>query len=195
MILQFRNGGDVLKSMREYRFSYSGFDIDKLKLIGQGHEGKVYLLPNSKVLKVFYTINSCKRQIDILQKTRSSRFFPAVYDYDNYSIVMSFVYGSALSYYLKKNEIDKHLSLELVKLIDEFKRLHFTKLDIRLGHIFLQPDETLKVIDPRESYEIILPYPRSMLKGLKDRNVLKDFLNNIKYDYPDYYRYWSRKMS
>lgn len=181
-----------MRNMRKYRFNYSGYDIDKLKLIGQGHEGKVYLLPNSKVLKVFYSTNSCKSQIDILQKTKNSRFFPAVYDYDNNSIVMSFVYGSPLSYYLKKNEIDKHLSFELVKLIDEFKRLHFTKLDMRLGHIFLQPDESIKVIDPRSSYEIILPYPRSMLKGLKEHHVLKDFLYNIKHEYPDYYRYWGR---
>lgn len=184
-----------MKNMRKYRFNYSGFDIDKLKLIGQGHEGKVYLLPNSRVLKVFHSTDSCKRQIDILEKTKNSRFFPTVYDYDNYSIVMSFVYGSTLSYYLKENDISKHLSFELVKLIEEFKRLHFTKLDARLGHIYLQPDETIKVIDPRGCYDIVLPYPRSMLKGLKERNVLKDFFAYIKLDYPDYYRYWSRKMS
>lgn len=183
-----------MRGMRKYRFNYSGYDIDKLKLIGEGHEGKVYLLPGSRVIKVFHKTDSCKRQVNILLKAEGSRFFPTVYDYDDYSIVMSFVYGSTLSYYFRNNRINKHLSLELVALIDEFKRLGFTKLDMRLGHIFLQPDETVKVIDPRGSYSIKLPYPRSMLMGLKKRNVLRDFFNYIKHDYPGYYRYWSRKM-
>lgn len=184
-----------MKKIHKYRFNYLGYDVDKLKLIGQGCEGKVYMLRDDKVLKVFHNPDACTRQVEILLKAQNSRFFPTVFDFDNYSIIMSFVYGSTLSYYLKQNNIDKHLSLELVKLIDEFKKLGFTKLDMRLGHIFLQPDETIKVIDPRGSYEIILPYPRSMLNGLKDRHVLKDFLNDIKHDYPDYYKYWSRKMS
>lgn len=178
-----------------YRSSYFGFDVDKLKLIGQGHEGKVYLLPNDKVLKIFHNANSCKRQIEILTKARDSNVFPTVFDFNDYSIIMSFVYGSTLSYYLKQNKIDKHLALELVKLIDEFKRLKFTRLDMRLGHIFLQPDENVKVIDPRGSYERIQPYPKSMLKGLQKRNALNDFFKYIKHDYPDYYRYWKKMMS
>lgn len=182
-----------MKNFRGYRFNYSGFDVDKLKLLGEGHEGKVYLLPNSRVIKVFHNTESCKRQIEILEKTTYSRFFPAVYDYDDYSIVMDFVYGSTLSYYFKNNDINRHISLELVELIKEFKRLHFTKLDARLGHIYLQPDETIKVIDPRGCYSIDRPYPSSMLRGLMKRNVLNDFFAYIKPFYPDYYRYWSRK--
>lgn len=176
-----------------YRFDCLGFDIDKLKLIGQGHEGKVYLLPKDKVLKVFHNPASCARQVNILLNAQGSRFFPTVFDYDSYSIVMSFVYGSTLSYYLRTNSIDKHLSLELVKLINEFRRLRFTRLDMRLGHIFLQPDETIKVIDPRGSYERIRSYPKSMLNGLKKRGALNDFFKNIKHEYPEYYKYW-RKM-
>jgi hypothetical protein len=187
--------GDDMKRRQKYRFDYYGLDIDKLKLIGQGHEGKVYLLPDDKVLKVFHNSNSCKRQIEILLRARDSRFFPTVFDFDNNSIIMSFVYGSTLSYYLKHNDISKHLSFELVELINEFQRLGFTKLDMRLGHIFLQPDETVKVIDPRGSYEMVLPYPRSMLKGLRERGALKDFFHNIKHEYPDYYKYWSKRMS
>lgn len=184
-----------MKNIRGYRFNYSGFDVDKLKLLGQGHEGKVYLLPNSRVIKVFHNTESCKRQIEILEKAAFSRFFPTVYDYDDFSIVMDFVYGSTLSYYFKHNDINKHTSLELVELIEEFKRLNFTKLDARLGHIYLQPDETIKVIDPRGCYTIVRPYPSSMLRGLKERNVLKEFFASIKPYYPEYYRYWSRKMT
>ena len=183
-----------MRRSSRYRFNYLGFDIDKLKLIGQGHEGKVYLLPDDKVLKVFHNTNSCKRQIEILTKARDSRFFPTVFDFDSYSIIMSFVYGSTLSYYFRYNKINKHLSIELVKLIDEFKKLNFTRLDMRLGHIFLQPDETIKAIDPRGSYTRIQPYPKSMLSGLHKRGVLNNFFNNIKLEYPDYYKYWKKMI-
>lgn len=181
--------------MPKYRFDYHGYDTNKLKMIGRGHEGKVYLLPNDRVIKVFHNPSSCARQVAILLNAQNSRFFPTVFDYDSHSIIMSFVYGSTLSVYLKHNTITKHLSLELVQLIIEFKKLHFTRLDMRLGHIFLQPDERIKAIDPRGSYEKKRPYPRSMLKGLRKAGELENFLNYIRYDYPDYYHYWIKMLS
>jgi RIO-like serine/threonine protein kinase len=175
--------------------SYHGYDIKGLKLIGQGHEGKVYLLQGNKVLKVFYSMNSCKSQLEILQKGKDSRFFPTVFDYDNYCIIMNFIEGVTLSHYLRNNNISRVLSFELVNLIDEFKNLNFTRLDIRPGHIFVQADEIIKIIDPRGSYQIVQPYPQLMLKGLKRHNELADFYDNIKHDYPDYFNNWSNMIS
>lgn len=183
-----------MKKKPKYRFQYLGYDVNKLKLIGQGHQGKVYQLPDDKVLKVFHNPDSCKKQLEVLLSAKNSRFFPTVFDFDSYSIIMSFVYGSRLSFYLKYNNINKSLSFELVKLIDELKKLGFTKLDARLGHIFLQPDDTIKVIDPRESYEKIQPYPKSMLRGLKKYDELRAFFDYIKRDYPEYYKYWRKMM-
>ena len=173
---------------------YLGLDINKLQLIGQGYQGKVYLLPENKVLKVYYSMDSCKSQLEILQKGKDSRFFPTVYDHDKQSIIMSFVYGITLSKYLRHNILDKPLSIELVKLIDEFKSLKFTRLDIRSHHIFVQADKTIKIIDPRDNFRIVQPYPLLMLKGLERHGVLDEFFDNIKDDYPDYYNYWSSKM-
>jgi len=184
-----------MNKISNYRFQYLGYDVNKLKLIGQGHQGKVYMLPNDKVLKVFYNPDSCKKQLEVLLSTKDSRFFPTVFDFDSYSIIMSFVYGSRLSFYLKRNNINKRISLELVKLIDELRKLGFTKLDARLGHIFLQPDDTVKVIDPRESYERTQSYPKSMLKGLQKEGDLRAFFDYIKHDYPEYYKYWRKMMS
>lgn len=183
-----------MRKKHKYRSDYSKFDVSRLRLIGQGHEGKVYLLPDDKVLKVFHKSSSCKRQIEILLKAQNSRFFPTVFYFDNYSIIMSFIHGNTLSSYLKQNNIDKHLSLELVELIEDFKRLGFTKLDMRLGHIFLQPDNTIKVIDPRGSYEKIRNYPKSMIKGLYKRGALDDFFKYIKEDYPKYYKHWKKMI-
>lgn len=174
--------------------SYLGLDINKLQLIGQGYEGKVYLLPENKVLKVYHTSASCESQLEILQKGKDSRFFPTIFQYDKCSIIMSFIHGSTLSKYLRHNNLDKSLSIELVKLIEEFKSLGFTRLDIRLHHIFVQADTTIKIIDPRGSFEIVQPYPLLMLRGLERHGVLEDFFNDIKYEYPDYYNYWNSKI-
>jgi predicted Ser/Thr protein kinase len=183
-----------MKKVPKYRFEYLGHDVTKLKLIGQGHQGKVYLLPNDKVLKIFYNPEACKKQLEVLLSAKDSRFFPTVFDFDSCSIVMSFVYGSHLSYYLKNHNITKQLSIELVKLIEELKRLGFTRLDARLGHIFLQPDDTVKLIDPRASYERMQPYPKSMLRGLQKHGDLMLFFDFIKQDYPHYYKSWKKMM-
>jgi RIO-like serine/threonine protein kinase len=184
-----------MENSQKNNISLPGFDIDKLILIGQGHEGRAYILPDNKVLKVFYTEEACKSQLQILQHGKDSRFFPTVLGFDNYFIIMNFISGSTLSKYLRLNKLNKPLSIELLKLIEEFKTLHFTRLDIRLKHIFVQANETIKIIDPRGSFEIVQPYLLLMLKGLERYGALTDFFNNIKSDYPDYYNYWSSMIS
>jgi RIO-like serine/threonine protein kinase len=182
-------------SQEDKSIFYLGSNINDLKLIGQGYEGKAYLLPENKVLKVFYTMDCCKSQLEILQKGQNSIFFPTVFDFDKYSIIMDFIDGCTLSHYLRHDSLNKVLSLELVKLIDEFKNLNFTRLDMRPGHIFVQANYAIKIIDPRGSFEIKQPYPLLLLKGLKRHGVLEEFFNDIKCDYPDYYSYWSSKIS
>jgi predicted Ser/Thr protein kinase len=191
----FCKRGDAMKKIPKYRFQYLGYDITKLKLIGQGHEGKAYMLPEDRVLKVFTNPDSCRKQLEVLMSAKDSRFFPTVYDFDGNSIIMSFVYGSRLSFYLKQHNINKNLSLELVRLIDELKKLGFTRIDARLGHIFLQPDDTVKVIDPRGSYERVCTYPKSLLKGLQKNGDLRAFFDYIKEDYPDYYKNWKKMLA
>lgn len=171
-----------------------GFDTKKLKLIGQGHQGRVYLLPGNKVIKLYYKSGSCKEQLKILQKGCRSRFFPTVFDYDRYSIIMSFINGITLKDYLVKGRLDSALSMELVKLIEEFKKLRFTRLDIRLAHIFVLPDKSIKIIDPRGSFRIKQSYPLLMMQGLKEQGFLDEFLYYISTDYPDYYSFWRSKM-
>lgn len=173
---------------------YLGFDISKLKLIGQGRQGKVYMLDGNKVIKIFYNNSSCESQLNILLKGKDSPFFPKVFESSDYCIVMSFIEGSSLNNYLYDNTLDKQLSMEIVKLIKEFKRLNFIRLDIRLPHIFVQADKTIKIIDPRGSFRILQPYPLLLLRGLQEQGVLELFLKNIKTDYPEYYSFWKDKV-
>lgn len=169
---------------------YCGIDITNLALIGEGHQGKVYLLPNDKVIKVFKRKEACKDQLFILQRACKSSFFTRVYSYDDYSIIIDFVQGVPLNIYLQSNSLSKRLSLELVKLIITFEKLGFTRLDIRICHIFVQADKSIKIIDPRGSFKIIEPYPRLMIKGLKEYNALDDFFKFIQPEYKDLCLSW-----
>jgi predicted Ser/Thr protein kinase len=172
---------------------YHGINLENLNLIGEGHQGKVYMLSKDRVLKVFKTKHALEDQLLILRRASNSRFFPIVYDYDKYSIVMDFISGQPLDRYLASNKITEKISFELVEVINEFKSLGFTRLDIRLPHIFLQGDESIKIIDPRKSFEIIQQYPRLMLKGLQENAVLQDFFNFIRSQYGDTYLSWSKQ--
>lgn len=169
---------------------YTNIDISNLKFIGQGTQGKVYFLPPDKVIKIFHSIHSCKDQLSILQCARNSRFFPKVYAYDDFCIVMDFVPGVNLREYLKDNRLSKKLAFDLVELICEFERLGFTRLDIRAPHIFVQADESVIAIDPRKSFQIVQRYPVSILKVLKKYGALDEFFNLIKYRYIDKYYEW-----
>jgi predicted Ser/Thr protein kinase len=169
---------------------YSGIDISNLKFIGQGTQGKVYFLPPDKVIKIFHRKRSCQDQIFILQCAKNSRFFPKVYNHDDYSIVMDFVPGVTLKEYLENNKLSKKLAFELVELICEFERLGFTRLDIRAPHIFVQADESIIAIDPRKSFQIVQKYPLKILGTLKKFGALDQFFMLIKNRYNDKYSEW-----
>src|SRR3712207_9257399 len=79
----------------------------------------------------------CEREYDILRRTKKSKYFPKVYDVGENFIVREMVHGQRLDKYLKKNKMNKKLAHKLVGLIKEFKRLKFTKLDIRCKDIYL----------------------------------------------------------
>lgn len=169
---------------------YCNNDISNLPFIGQGGQGKVYLFPDHKVIKVFNHKSCCADQLFTLQVAAHSRFFPKVYDYDDYSIIMDFIDGIEINKYLRKYPLNKKLVFELVELIREFETLGFKKLDVHLPHIFVQLDESIKVIDPRKSFKEIQPFPYYMLKGLRNRGLLKTFFEIIKPEYPEIYLSW-----
>lgn len=178
--------------MSEQKNLYCHYDIDNLTFIGQGGQGKVYLLPNHKVIKIFNHKSCCADQLFTLQATSHSRFFPNVYDFDQYSIIMDFIDGIEMDKYLRDQPISKKLAFELVELIREFEKLGFKKLDVHLPHIFVQFDESIKVIDPRKSYKEIQPFPYNLFKGLRNTGSLKTFFEMIKSEYPEIYRDWRK---
>ncbi|KEI91415.1 protein kinase [Clostridium botulinum] len=168
--------------------------LRKGEFLGSGHNGIVYLLPDKKVIKIFKEKKVCKKEREILQKTNNSKYFPKVYDYGDYFILREYIRGERLDHYIKQNGINKRLTHNIIKLIKEFERLKFKKLDIRCKDIYVDKRYKLRIIDPKNNYSKTVVYPRHLMKGLNKLKVLDDFLIHVEKEEPKYYDLWSTRM-
>jgi hypothetical protein len=97
--------------------------------------------------------------------------------------------------YIRRNGLSPNLVENLIRLIQDFKSLGFTRLDIRCSHIFVQDDESVMIIDPRDHYITNVPYPKKMLSRLKELKVGKIFFDTLKDKYPSLYNEWKGMRS
>ena len=171
--------------VRTYAYS-ANFDkeLEKLfreaKFLGEGHNGIVYELPEDKAVKIFTNKDICREEAKILYKVKRSKYFPRIFRCDRYYILREMVQGKRLDHYIKENGMSKKLVLNLYKLINEMKRLKFSKLDARCRDIYVDENENLKVIDPKQCYTRKVSFPRHLMKGLKEIDYLDIFLKYMR---------------
>ena len=167
-------------------YAYSA-DFDKeleslfkdAKLLGEGHNGIVYEVPGNKAIKIFTDKNICKSEADILYKVKKSKYFPRIYKNGEYYILREMVNGKRLDHYIQENGLSQQLIYNLYRLINEFKALKFTKLDARCRDIYVNENERVKVIDPKQCYKRKVDYPRHLMKGLEGIDCLEILLCGI----------------
>lgn len=170
--------------------------IKNSELIGKGHNGIVYKLKSGKIMKVFKDSKTCKEEFETLKKaSKTSLNFPKVYMKKTNYIIRDYVDGIRLDKYIKKNQLDEKLATELFKLIEDFKKIKFTRLDIRCKDIYVLKDFKLMVIDPKHQYSKIVSYPRHLMKGLSSLGVIDVFLSYLKKYNPADYNLWSEKFN
>lgn len=165
-------------------------DIKKCEFLGKGHEGSVYLTPDGYALKIFNKLQNANYEVENLEKVKSSRFFPKVIFQANTMVLREYVEGNTLSDYIKKNGLSLRLSQEIIDLIEDFKNLKFTRLNIRNAHIFVDKDSKIKVIDPRKPFNKITPYPKDIIKILVKQNSFEEFLKYTFEYREDLVSYW-----
>lgn len=165
------------------------------EVIGHGNNGIVYLLPNGKVMKVFSRSEVCDDEFSILKRaSEKSKHFPKVYVKKSHYMIRDYVGGKRLDKYLRKKPLNKVLTINLILLLEEFKKLGFKKLDIRCKDLYVQEDMTLMVIDPKECYKRIITYPRHLMKGVNNRGYLPFFLDCVKDYDKDLYEFWKHNF-
>lgn len=147
--------------------------------LGQGNNGIVYELPGNKIIKIFLKKKICDAEANTLKQTKKSKYFPKIYFHGELYIVREKVEGERLDKYIKRNGLTKEMTHKIFKLIQEFKRLKFKRLDTRCRDIYVTSKGALMLIDPKGCYTREVDFPRHLMKKLKDLEVLEEFLEHV----------------
>ncbi|MEG0297919.1 MAG: protein kinase [Clostridium sp.] len=183
--------------VRTYGYS-ADFDEKTEKLfrdaqfLGEGHNGIVYEVPGNRALKIFQEKQICNEEAKILLRVKKSKYFPTIMNYGDYYILRDKIDGERLDHYIKKHGLSKRLGRNIMKVLKEFKKLNFTKLDARCRDLYVTEDEVVKVIDPKQCYKRKVQYPRHLMKGLDGIEALDDFLDIVKEEDFKLYRFWKK---
>jgi RIO-like serine/threonine protein kinase len=179
-----------------YRKYILNFEINLLdcRYLGRGHNGVLFQLPDGKVIKICFEKESCLKEYYILSRIGDNKYFPKVYGLMGNYMIRDYVDGVCLSDFIKKNGLSRQLSVKLMDMLIEFKALGFKKLDLRCRDIYVGPDSSLKVIDPKKFYSMERNFPRHLSKGLYKLGVLEDFLEYAKVERPLLYSQWRGEL-
>ncbi|KZL89562.1 serine/threonine-protein kinase [Clostridium magnum] len=180
-----------------YERYIENFDVNLLdcKVLGKGHNGIVYLLPDGKVIKVCFDIKSCMKEYFILNKIGNNKYFPRVYGMSGNYMIRDYVDGVILKDYIKHHGLNKDLAIKILDLLEEFKNLQFLKEDLRCKDILIQSDGSLMVIDPKKFYSKKRDFPRHLSKGMYKLGVLDYFMSVAKVERPKLYNQWYEKIN
>jgi predicted Ser/Thr protein kinase len=172
------------------------FDLNLLdcRMLGKGHNGTVFLLPDGKIIKICLSEKNCVSEYSILKRVNGNKYFPRVYGTCGNYMIRDYVGGQPLYKYIKSNGLDRELSIEIIKLLIEFKKLNFEKQDVRCKDIFVQENNTLMVIDPKKCYSKERDFPRHLCKGLYKLGVLETFLDVLSEEDPELFDKWNDKI-
>jgi predicted Ser/Thr protein kinase len=166
-------------------------DLRGYKLIGDGADGMVYQLTHDRCVKIFFNEETQKRELKAIQLGQSSPVIPILYEYGSNYIVMEYIHGTSLSKYLKKHKrLTQSLVEKILHMLDELKRIGFTRHDAEVRHILINESGDLKVVDHKRALSSKRSIPTKLFKGLYGVGLLEEFLNYVQKLRPSYYHEW-----
>lgn len=180
--------------LEKNRYKKNPYNLTDCKLLGKGHNGEVYALPNGEAIKISHNNKSFIGEYHILEKVNGNKYFPRVSEIGANYMVREYVQGKILSEHIKEKGLDKNLACKIIDMLKEFEKLRFSKIDIRCRDIFVQDDGNLKVIDPKKCYSRERNFPRHLSKGLYKLGVLDHFVEILEEYDIRLYKKWSRKI-
>lgn len=178
----------------KHRPNYSDINLLEHKSLGRGHNGMVILLPENRVIKICFNEKSFRGEAYILKKVKGNKYFPNIYEIGGNYMIRDYVDGECMKDYIKQNGLSKELAIKIIIMLKEFEKLKFKKIDIRCKDIFIQPDGSLKIIDPKKCYSKKRNFPRHLSKGLDKLGMLDFFLEVLKEKDRKLYKKWACKI-
>ncbi|SKC70017.1 hypothetical protein [Maledivibacter halophilus] len=158
-----------------------GINVMDLNFIGKGVEGKVFLTPNGEALKVYRNTSLCKREYKILKMMEGNKYFPKVIKCKGKFMLREYIEGVPIKEYIEKNGLSKNLAHNLIEFAKEFEELKL-RLDGVSKHVFIEEDESIKVVDPRRKKHYM---HKSILRTLKKLGVIDKYLKVLEEEEPN----------
>jgi predicted Ser/Thr protein kinase len=160
-------------------------------LIGKGKQGAVFKISLDRCVKIFAEKERCLNESKVLISAQEAHIVPTVYEVGTNYIVMEYIDAPTLEQYFEaKGFIPEFITMKILFLFKEMKRLNFTRLDAKLRHIFLTNQEELIVIDHANSFLKIDSVPRELFKDLNKFGLSSAFLEQVKIIDPESYLQW-----
>ncbi|HZW83248.1 MAG TPA: hypothetical protein VFF14_07535 [Candidatus Deferrimicrobium sp.] len=165
-------------------------DVKALTLAGEGHHGKVYLLDQKRCVKVYSKRTFMEMEYKVLKHSERYPYFPKVYECKDDYMIREYFEGPNLLEYLEQHRLNENVAIQLLKIIDSFIELGFSKIDCHLHHIIVTEGEFLKIIDPTTNMTRKSSVPRKLLDTLDKLGYKDTFLEYTKVVRPHYYAKW-----
>ena len=170
-------------------------DLSDYKLIGEGGDGAVYQLSEEVCVKLFHKEKTHKLELEALQLGQSSSVIPRLYGYGSNYIMIEYINGHSLKYYLKKKKIlPEWMAEKILYLLDELKAVGFARHDTEIRHILFNEKEDIKVIDLKRALQIDRTVPTKLLNEIKEAGFLNEILEHVKRLRPALYLEWEKKI-
>ncbi|MDR6999604.1 putative Ser/Thr protein kinase [Neobacillus niacini] len=166
-------------------------DLGEYKKIGKGSDGSIFQLTPEKCVKIFEKEETFQNELFAYQAGKSSSVIPRLYEYGKNYIVMEYINGPSLRHYLKnEKQLTEPTAQKLLFMLDEFKRICFTRQDTQIRHIFVNESGELKVIDHKRAFRRKTDVPVRLLKDLSKIGYLNEFMKHVKILRPSLYKEW-----
>lgn len=170
-------------------------DLRGYQLIGKGADGSVFQLTSDRCVKIFESQKTKQLELKALKAGQTSPIIPRLYEDGPNYIVLEYIDGISLPKYLKKEKhVPKHIAVKVLYMLDEMKKIGFTRCDTEVRHILFNEQMDIKVIDLKRAYNSIRPNPSKLLKGFKAKGYLEEFMQHVNQLDPVIYEEWKSLM-
>lgn len=188
--------------MEEFRMKIAGNkgaikgeNLISHKLIGRGADGAVFQLSDDRCVKVFGNEQTKALELNALQVGQPSTVIPRLYEDGLNYIVMEYVNGISLPQYLKKEkQLPEAIAAKILAMLEELNKVGFDRCDTEVRHILFNEDMDIRVIDLKRAFGSVRSTPTKLLKGLKKKGYLEEFLKHVNNLNPTLYKEWKKAI-
>jgi serine/threonine protein kinase len=150
-------------------------------LVGKGLQGAVFRISDERCVKIYSRKKYCLRERKVF-KSISGRttIVPKVYDYGQNYLVMEYLSGPSLEYYLKaEGTISLEVTKQMIYLLKELERLNIPRIDFSLRHCIFDANGNLKLIDLVNTFRVHRAVPKRLIIDLKESGLFTVFVENV----------------